>query len=148
MNSWHNDLLVVEKNNVDTRLAIEKSLEMHSKFLIQIYHEHYLLRKSINKNAKFSIISKSDLKNILISDSRVKDLFALELDKQMYDTYIVCKKFNVTYSFNKLYGFTTDRITPYFLIKLYIKNNLLFKLCIFIFIIAILTTILNIIGFI
>ena len=45
-------IVKVEKNNIDTRLAIEKSLEMHSKFLIQIYHEHYLLRKSINKNAK------------------------------------------------------------------------------------------------
>ena len=148
MNSWHSDLLKKEKDKIDLDLAYKKSLKMHSKFLIQIYHEHYLLRKSINKNAKFSIISKSDLKNILISDSRVKDLFALALDKQMYDTYIECKKFNVTYSFDKLYGFTTDRITPYFLIKLYIKNNLLFKLCIFIFIIAILTTILNIIGFI
>jgi hypothetical protein len=146
MNSWQNDLLVVEKNNIDTRLAIEKSLEMHSKFLIQIYHEHYLLRKSINKNATFSIINSSDLKNILRSDPRVKDLFSLS--SHAYDTYIECKKFNVTYSFDKLYGFTTDRITPYFLIKLYIKNNLLFKLCIFIFIIAILTTILNIIGFI
>jgi len=146
MNSWQNDLLVVEKNNIDTRLAIEKSLEMHSKFLIQIYHEHYLLRKSINKNATFSIINSSDLKNILRSDPRVKDLFSLS--SHPYDTYIECKKFNVTYSFDRLYYFTTNSITPYFLIKLYIKNNLSFKLCIFIFIIAILTTILNIIGFI
>ena len=94
-----------------------------------------MLRKSINKNTNFCILSKSDLKYILKSDLRTKDLFTL--NNKSYDTYVECKKFDVEYSFDSLYRFTNDHITSYFLSKLF-----------FIFIIAILTVILNVIGFI
>ena len=145
MNSWYIDLLKKEKDKIDLDLARKKSLKMHSKFIIQIYHEHYLLRKSINKSANFCILSKPDLKYILKSDLRTKDLFTL--NNKSYDTYVECKKFDVEYSFDSLYRFTNDHITSYFLSKLFIKNNLIAIKLFFIFIIAILTAILNVIGF-
>jgi hypothetical protein len=75
MNNWQEDLLKNEKAEFDKNQANKRSIELHTKFLLQLSKEHYLIRKSINSTAKPKLISRTELLEILLADERTKSLF-------------------------------------------------------------------------
>ena len=113
MNNWHEDLLKNEKAEFDKNQANKRSIELHTKFLLQLSKEHYLIRKSINSTAKPKLISRTELLEILLADERTKSLFKIiphTNERQWRSNIIICKQIiGAEYLYEQLYeNFKTE----------------------------------------
>ena len=93
MNNWQEDLLKTEKAEFDKNQANKRSIELHTKFILQLSKEHYLIRKSINSTTKPKLISKTELLEILLADERTKSLFKIipPTRESLWRSNIICK---------------------------------------------------------
>ncbi len=112
MNNWQEDLLKNEKAEFDKNQANKRSIELHTKFLLQLSKEHYLIRKSINSTAKPKLISRTELLEILLSDERTKSLFKIipPTRESQWRSNIICKQIiGAEYLYEPLYeNFKTE----------------------------------------
>ena len=112
MNNWQEDLLKNEKAEFDKNQANKRSIELHTKFLLQLSEEHYLIRKSINSTAKPKLISRTELLEILLADERTKSLFKIipPTRESLWRSNIICKQIiGAEYSYESLYeNFRTE----------------------------------------
>ena len=112
MNNWQEDLLKNEKAEFDKNQANKRSIELHTKFLLQLSKEHYLIRKSINSTAKPKLISRTELLEILLADERTKSLFKIipNTNERQWRSNIVCKQIiGAEYLYESLYeNFRTE----------------------------------------
>ena len=112
MNNWHEDLLKNEKAEFDKNQANKRSIELHTKFLLQLSKEHYLIRKSINSTAKPKLISRTELLEILLADERTKSLFKIipHTNERQWKSNIICKQIiGAEYLYEQLYeNFKTE----------------------------------------
>ena len=113
MNNWQEDLLKNEKAEFDKNQANKRSIELHTKFLLQLSKEHYLIRKSINSTAKPKLISRTELLEILLADERTKSLFKIippTHERQWRSNIIICKQIiGAEYLYEPLYeNFKTE----------------------------------------
>ena len=112
MNNWQEDLLKNEKAEFDKNQANKRSIELHTKFLLQLSKEHYLIRKSINSTTKPKLISKTELLEILLADERTKSLFKIipPTHERQWKSNIICKQIiGAEYLYEPLYeNFKTE----------------------------------------
>ena len=112
MNNWQEDLLKNEKAEFDKNQANKRSIELHTKFLLQLSKEHYLIRKSINSTAKPKLISRTELLEILLADERTKSLFKIipPTRESQWRSNITCKQIiGAEYLYEPLYeNFKTE----------------------------------------
>jgi hypothetical protein len=112
MNNWQEDLLKNEKAEFDKNQANKRSIELHTKFLLQLSKEHYLIRKSINSTAKPKLISRTELLEILLADERTKSLFKIipPTHERQWKSNIICKQIiGAEYLYEPLYeNFKTE----------------------------------------
>ena len=112
MNNWQEDLLKNEKAEFDKNQANKRSIELHTKFLLQLSKEHYLIRKSINSTTKPKLISKTELLEILLADERTKSLFKITppTRESLWRSNIICKQIiGAEYLYEPLYeNFKTE----------------------------------------
>ena len=113
MNNWHEDLLKNEKAEFDKNQANKRSIELHTKFLLQLSKEHHLIRKSINSTTKPKLISRIELLEILLADERTKSLFKIipnTYERKWRSNIICCKQIiGAEYLYESLYeNFKTE----------------------------------------
>ena len=129
MNNWQEDLLKNEKAEFDKNQANKRSIELHTKFLLQLSKEHYLIRKSINSTTKPKLISKTELLEILLADERTKSLFKIipPTHESQWRSNIICKQIiGAEYLYESLYeNFKTEFNKPHPILQ-FIKNHIYF----------------------
>lgn len=108
-NQWHNDVVIKESAEYKKETNTQKSINENAQILLQIVNEHYLLRKSINKDAKHYMLNDNELESIILMDDRFKERFTIKADS--YRSVIVCLKYDVEYRYSLLHKATEELFT-------------------------------------